>query len=89
MTMKRIPEHEKAMREVPLCGSQVVKRLRSIGILRLSDLQNKNPHLLMHQVNHAAGKIIWRPPMAIYALRNLIAAANKLPHNVKLEEDPP
>ncbi len=77
------------MREVPLCGPQVVKRLRSIGIVKLSDLRNKNPQVLMHQVNHASGKIIWRPPMAIRALQNLIAAANRLPENIKIEEDPP
>jgi hypothetical protein len=86
--MKRVPEYEKQMRSVPLCGAQVVKRLRSIGIVKLADLKNKNPYLLMHQVNHAAGKIIWRPPMAIQALRNLISAANKLPVKVS-PEDPP
>ena len=89
MTVRRVSEYEKAMREVPLCGARVVERLRSIGICKLSDLRNKNPQALMHQVNHAAGKIIWRPPMAIRALRNLVAAANRLPQNVKLEEDPP
>jgi predicted RNA-binding protein YlqC (UPF0109 family) len=89
MTMKKVPECERAMRAVPLCGTQVIKRLRSIGIFKLSDLRNKNPQVLMHQVNHEAGKVIWRPPMAIRALRNLIAAANRLPQEVAVEEDPP
>jgi hypothetical protein len=65
------------MRSVPLCGRRVVERLRSIGISRLSDLAGKDPAVLMHQVNLAAGKVIWRPPMAIIALSNLIATADK------------
>jgi hypothetical protein len=43
----------------------------------------------MHQVNLAAGKVIWRPPMAIRALENLIAAANKLMPNEEADEHPP
>jgi len=84
--MKRASRHEKAMRAVPLCGPRVVERLRSIGIYKLSDLKRKDPHVVMRQVNHAAGKIIWRPPMAIRALQNLIVAANALP---TADENPP
>ena len=75
--MRRISADERAMRVVPLCGRRVIERLRSIGITRLSDLAGMNPQVLMHQVNLAAGKVIWRPPMAIMALSNLISAANQ------------
>jgi hypothetical protein len=89
LAMKRVSAREKAMRAVPLCGPRVVARLRSIGIYGLQDLKGKDPHILMHQVNHAVGKLIWRPPMAIQALRNLVEAANKLPTNDRAENDPP
>lgn len=74
---------------MPLCGPRVVERLRSIGIHKLSDLRRKDPHVIMHQVNHAAGKVIWRPPMAIRALQNLIIVANTLPAREPPEDDPP
>ena len=75
--MRRISADERAMRAVPLCGQRVIERLRSIGITKLSDLTGANPQVLMHQVNLAAGKVIWRPPMAIMALSNLISAAQQ------------
>lgn len=77
------------MRAVPLCGPRVVQRLRSIGICKLADLKKKNPHIIMHQVNYAAGKVIWRAPMAIRALENLIAAANRLKANGEPIDEPP
>jgi hypothetical protein len=63
------------MLAVPLCGPRVVKRLESIGVTRLSDLQGRDAHDLMHEINIEAGWKIWRPPTAIIALENLIEAA--------------
>jgi len=68
--------HEKRrMLQVPLCGPRVIERLKSIGVEKLADLKGKNAYLLMHQINLEAGRVIWRPPMAIRALNNLIEAA--------------
>jgi hypothetical protein len=75
--MRRVSEDERALRGVPLCGRRVIERLRSIGITKLADLAGKDPVVLMNQVNLAVGKVIWRAPMAIIALSNLIAAAGK------------
>lgn len=69
-----LSERDKLLR-VPLCGERVIERLKSIGIERLADLKGKNPYLLMHEINLVAGRSIWRPPMAIIALTNLIKAA--------------
>ena len=69
-----LSEREKMLR-VPLCGERVIERLKSIGIEKLADLKGKNAHILMHQINLEAGRVIWRPPMAILALTNLIQAA--------------
>ena len=67
-------EREK-MLDVPMCGERVIMRLESIGIERLSDLRGRDAHDLMHEVNIEAGREIWRPPLAITALENLIEAA--------------
>ena len=66
-----------AMRAVHLCGERVIARLESIGVCRLSDLRNRDPWELMHEVNLEAGRTIWRAPMAILALENLIDAAER------------
>jgi hypothetical protein len=65
------------MLAVPLCGPRVVQRLESIGITKLSDLQGRDAHDLMHEINIEAGRKIWRPPTAIIALENLIGAARR------------
>ena len=64
------------MLEVPLCGSRVPLRLESIGVCGLADLRGRDPWDLMHEINLQAGRTIWRPPMAILALQNLIDVAN-------------
>ena len=61
---------------VPLCGTRVVARLESIGVERLEDLTGRDPWDVMHEVNLAAGRPIWRPPTAVLALQNLIDTAN-------------
>ena len=66
---------KKKMLAVSLCGEKVIERLESIGVKKLSDLKDKNPFDLMEKINIAAGHIIWRPPMAVVALTNLIKAA--------------
>jgi hypothetical protein len=63
------------MRAVPLCGPRVVSRLESIGVERLADLRDLDPCDLMEEANIEAGRPIWRPPMAIRALENLVEAA--------------
>ena len=62
---------------VPLCGPRVVERLASIGVRRMSDLRGRDPWELMDEINFAAGRPIWRPPMAIAALQNLVDAAER------------
>jgi hypothetical protein len=63
------------MLAVRMCGPRVVARLESIGVRRLADLRGRDPWQLMHEINLAAGRPIWQPPMAIVALENLIDAA--------------
>ena len=63
------------MLDVPMCGERVIMRLESIGIERLSDLHGRDAHDVMHEVNIEARREIWRPPLAITALENLIEAA--------------
>ena len=71
-----IPESEcTKMLAVRLCGPRVIDRLEAIGITRLQDLADRDPDQLVHQVNIAAGRPIWHPPMATQAMTNLIAAA--------------
>ncbi len=68
------PERERLL-AIPLCGERVVRRLESVGVSRLSDLRGRDPWEVMHEINLQAGRTIWRPPMAILALQNLIDAA--------------
>jgi len=63
------------MLEIPLCGPRVPQRLESIGIYRLRDLRDRDPWELMHEINLQAGRLIWRPPLAVQALQNHVDAA--------------
>jgi len=65
------------MQKVDLCGERVVERLESIGVTRLSQLAGRDPWNVMHEINLQAGRVIWRPPLAVMALQNLIAAAEQ------------
>lgn len=60
---------------VPLCGRRVLARLEAIGVRGLGDLRGRDPYELLHSVNAAAGRTIWRPPLAVVALQNLVDAA--------------
>jgi hypothetical protein len=64
------------MLAVRLCGPRVIARLEGIGVEELADLARRDPWELMHEINLHAGRTIWRPPMAIQALQNLVDAAN-------------
>lgn len=70
-------DDRREMLAVPLCGERVLARLESIGVRRLSDLRNRDPWDVMHEINLQAGRTIWRAPMAILALENLIDAARR------------
>jgi hypothetical protein len=73
-----ISDDERAkMLAVRLCGPRVVARLDAIGMERLADLADCEPEELVWAVNLAAGRPIWRPPMAHAAMANLIAAARE------------
>jgi hypothetical protein len=65
------------MEAVRLCGERVIARVESIGTRRLADLAGRDPWELMHEINLQAGRPIWRAPMAIVALQNLIDAAER------------
>ena len=65
------------MLEIPLCGPRVLQRLESIGIYRLRDLRGRDPWELMHEINLQAGRLIWRAPLAVQALQNLVDAAEQ------------
>jgi len=65
------------MLEIPLCGPRVLQRLESIGIYRLRDLRGRDPWELMHEINLQAGRLIWRAPLAVQALQNLVGAAEQ------------
>lgn len=65
------------MLAVALCGDRVLMRLESIGVRRLADLRDRDPWELMHEINLEAGRPIWRPPIAVEALQNLIDAAER------------
>lgn len=76
--MTRIaPEEREKMLAVRLCGPRVISRLESIGITRLTELAGRDPYQLVHDVNLAAGRPIWHPPIATQAMTNLIAAARR------------
>jgi hypothetical protein len=62
---------------VRLCGERVLLRLESIGVRRLADLRGRDAWEVMHKINLEARRTIWRAPMAIAALQNLIDAAEQ------------
>ena len=73
------------MLAVPLCGDRVLMRLESIGVRRLADLRGRDPWELMQEINLEAGRPIWRPPIAVQALQNLVDAAERdVPDSVRL-----
>jgi hypothetical protein len=62
-----IDERERAkMKVVRLRGERVIARLESIGTRRLADLAGCDPW-----------RPIWRAPMAVVALQNLVDAAER------------
>ena len=65
------------MLAVRLCGGRVLMRLESIGVGRLADLRGRDPWELMHEINLEAGRPIWRAPIAVAALQNLIDTAER------------
>ena len=74
-----IDQDERAkMRRVRLCGDRVIGRLESIGVANLADLAGRDPWELMHEINLEAGRPIWRAPLAIVALQNLIDVAEEV-----------
>jgi hypothetical protein len=70
-------DERKKMLAVRLCGERVLMRLESLGVERLADLQGRDPWDLMHEINLEAGQPIWKAPLAIAALQNLIDAAER------------
>jgi Mrp family chromosome partitioning ATPase len=68
-------DERKRMLAVRLCGERVLMRLESVGVTRLSDLRGRDAWELMHEINLEAGRPIWRAPLAVAALQNLIDAA--------------
>jgi hypothetical protein len=62
---------------VRLCGERALMRLESIGSLRLRDLKDRDPWDLIHEVNLEGGHPLWRPPIAVQALQNLVDAAER------------
>ena len=52
-------------------------RLESIGVEGLADLRGRDPWDLIHEINLEAGRPIWRPPLAVAALQNLVDAAER------------
>ena len=77
-------EEQRRFLAVPLCGRRVVARLEAIGVERLEDLRGRDPWDLLDEVNLAAGRPVWRPPMAVRALTNLVRAAAP-PHSTDPE----
>jgi hypothetical protein len=69
-------EREK-MLAVRLCGERVLMRLESIGVTCLADLRGRDAWELMHEINLEAGRPIWRAPLAVAALQNLVDAAER------------
>jgi hypothetical protein len=61
------------MLAVPLSRCVLI-RLESIGVRRLADLRGRDSWDLM-QINLEAGGPIWRPPLALRGLQNLIDEA--------------
>jgi hypothetical protein len=71
------PEEREKMRSVDLCGERVLMRLESIGVEALGDLRGRDAWDVMQEVNLEAGRPIWHAPIAVAALQNLIAAAER------------
>ena len=69
---------DERMLAVPLCGTRVVQRLRSIGIEELDQLQGLDPEDVVHAVNAQAGHVIWTGVMPVQAISNLVQAAERL-----------
>jgi hypothetical protein len=70
-------DERRKMLAVQLCGERVLMRLESIGVTRLADLRGRDPWEVMHEINLEAGRLIWRAPLAVAALQNLIDAAER------------
>ena len=49
-------------------------------VTQLQDLAERDPYQLVHEINIAAGRPIWHPPIATQAMTNLIAAARQEPN---------
>ena len=69
------PTERQQMLAVPLCGPRVISRLEAIGIRSLRELADRDPDELVFAVNLAAGRPIWRPPIAHRSMENLVTAA--------------
>jgi hypothetical protein len=65
------------MLAVHLCGPRVLTRLASIRVRRSADLRGRDPWEVMHEINLEAGRAIWRPPLGVRALQNLVDAAER------------
>jgi hypothetical protein len=74
------PGEREKMLAVRLLGPRVITRLQSIGITQLPDLADRDPYQLVHEINMAAGRPIWHPPIATQAMTNPIAAAQREPN---------
>ena len=86
--MALAPEDRRKMLGVRLCGPQVIARLEAAGVRSFRELAYAEPEELVLRVNLAAGRPIWRPPMATQAMVNLIAAARResgFPHTSAAE----
>ena len=79
--MMQIPaaEREKMLAVRP-CGPRVIARLEAIGVTQLRDLAERDSYQLVHEINIAAGRPIWHPPIATQPMANLIAAARQEPN---------
>ena len=73
------PDERGRMLCVPLCGPGVLMRLEAIGVTRLEQLAGRDPRDLLAEVDREAGRIIWRPPIALEALANLVDVAEGRP----------
>lgn len=70
-------DERRKMLAVQLCGNRVLMRLESISVTRLADLCGRDAWELMHEINLEAGRPIWRAPLAVAALQNLVDAAER------------
>ena len=65
------------MLAVRRCGERVLLRLESIGVTCLAEPRGRDAWEVMHEINLEARRPIWRAPMAIAALQNLIDTAEQ------------